>query len=200
MIRTCAVVLVALSLSTAPQQRTDASERERRDDTYAVYSTLLNDPVERGAYLIEAKTSSSMTIMMEFLLPRCVDVPWGYTAAWNEVLAEARTRKDSPGKIEAELKTNSPHVLLDETEVLALQNARAKGITPENPKLQSGGDLFTLGDVYFNQGRTLALTQLSVTTGSRLASTSTRWAVFEKGPDGKWTKLKWINCSYVTSY
>src|SRR5438876_12413537 len=57
-------------------------------------------------------------------------------------------------------------------------------------------DLFWLGDVYFNQSHTLALTAISTYCGPLCGQTL--WKIFEKSSTGQWEERPWVVCSAVS--
>jgi hypothetical protein len=66
-----------------------------------------------------------------------------------------------------------------------------------NPKelFRKTTDLFRLGDVYFNQRRTLALTAISTYCGSLCGSST--WKIFGKTPNGQWEEKPWVTCKSI---
>jgi hypothetical protein len=210
--RKLAIILVAMVLSvpaSAYQQTTVTLDSERRQDIYAVYSAAFGNLDSRdsvnlrdGVYLIDAKTvplqpqsPSSPPNVLSLL--RCFDIPQAYAPAWSEIQAELGMRKDSPGTIERVLKIQTPYVLLNVDEVREFQDALRRGFPAQNPKFQGGRSLITLGDVYFNQKRTLALTVIGIACGSLCGSG--RNLIFEKDSNGRWeARPNWAPCAFAS--
>jgi len=83
---------------------------------------------------------------------------------------------------------------VNEQESQEISKAIQNGIPAQDPKLRGAREIFKLGDVFFDQKRTLALTYFS--TYSDLASQSHGWVILEKDTDGKWQqRSKWVTCS-----
>ena len=144
MIRSIAVILIASVLGVAQQPGTTPNDTARRQDIYAVYSALFANPDPRNPiYLIRAKTVSLQNAPGPFGPQPCVTVPPAYATDWNEILAEFREHKDSPGTLEAALKIGTPYQLLNGNEAYSTSASK---------------DVFTLENVYFNRKRSLALT------------------------------------------
>jgi len=202
-----AIILLAVVLSVPASacHRSSATDAARHEDIYAVYSAMFAnpDPGDR-VYLIDAKTNriqldppSTPAIPSSFDSEECFAIPPSHAAAWNEIHAETNSRKNSPGTLERELKSKVPYVILTAADVQEVGDAIGKGIRPQNPKYQGGRNLIILGDVYFNQKRTLALTSFSSVCGS-LCGSSAR-LVYEKGADGKWqSRSDWVTCHWVS--
>jgi len=154
-------------------------------------------------YLIDAKTDaiqleplSTSIFESSFNSERCFSIPPTHTAAWKEILAETHTRKNSPGTLERQFKIKTPYVILTAADLREIGDAIAKGIRPPNPKFLGGRNLITLGDVYFNQKRTLALTSYSSVCGSLCGSGGN--LIMEKGTDGKWQDRDWVSCHWIS--
>jgi hypothetical protein len=69
-------------------------------------------------------------------------------------------------------------MLLTDNEVRAFSEERMRPFAQQDDRFRGVSDYFTLSDVYFNQGRTLALTALSSWCGGLCAQS--QWRVFEK--------------------
>ena len=203
-----AIVLVATLLSApgcTSQKDVSAADAGRRADIYDVYSAMFAnpDPGDR-VYFIDAKTNriqldppSTPAIPSSFDSEECFAIPPTHRVAWNEIRAETNARKNSPGTLERELKIKTPYVILTAADLREVGDAIGKGIRPQNPKFQGGTTLITLGDVYFNQKRTLALTSFSSICGSLCGSSAKD--VYEKGADGKWqSRPDWVTCHWVS--
>jgi hypothetical protein len=69
-------------------------------------------------------------------------------------------------------------MLLTDNEVRAFSEERMRPFAQQDDRFRGVSDYFTLSDVYFNQGGTLALTALSSWCGGLCAQS--QWRVFEK--------------------
>jgi hypothetical protein len=175
------MILIASLSGLAQQSGTTMEDLGRKQDIYAVYSAVFASLDPRiTSYLIVAKNSSLQNAPERFGPKACVKVPPAYATDWNEILAEFSEHKDSPGTLEAALKTGTPYRLLNETEDMEVRASAAPGVV-------------RLENVYFNQKRSLALTYRAISCGW-LCGTGT-WVVLEKSSDGNWqTRPQWVHC------
>jgi hypothetical protein len=123
-------------------------------------------------------------------------VPAAYYASRNEILAEYAAGRGSAVTLLPPLKIKKPYQLLTPDEVaefIEIHRLRRTPVPNPNPTFAKAADLYYLGDVYFNSGRSLALTSLTSFCGSLCGATN--WKVFEKTTRGVWEQRpEWVSC------
>jgi len=160
-----------------------------RDDTYAVYSALLSDPKivqefgDNGAVFIEETTAAGR--MRGGPSAVCYPQTPANEADWREALAALSQQQFRPEKLESLFKMSRSYTLLDGK---AVAEFRAQGMREEaargrNWNYAGAKRLYRLSPVFFNQKRTLALTEIAMWCGGRCGEGG--WKVFEK-VDGQW--------------
>ena len=108
-----ATALMALAqISGRPSQQQKPADTTLRDDTYAVYSAMLADPVT--VYFVQGAT-----VPLQGPPPPQICLPPTATnqADWRELLAELNQYKFSPETLSATFKTAKPVILLDDMEI-----------------------------------------------------------------------------------
>jgi hypothetical protein len=101
-------------------------------------------------------------------------------------------------KLERAFSIAKPYELLNADDVREFVEIHSFRRTPyPNPKelLPKTTDLFWLGDVYFNQTHTLALTAISTYCGNLCGSMT--WKIFEKSSTGQWEERPWVTCRSI---
>ena len=98
--------------SGRPSQQQKPADTTLRDDTYAVYSAMLADPVT--VYFVQGAT-----VPLQGPPPPQICLPPTATnqADWRELLAELNQYKFSPETLSATFKTAKPVILLDDMEI-----------------------------------------------------------------------------------
>jgi hypothetical protein len=155
-----------------------------RDDTYAVYSALFSDPriVQElgynGAVSIEQMTVAGM--MRSGPSAACYAPTPANEADWREIQAALSQHTFSPQKLEPIFKMARPYTLLDDKAVAELreQGMREEAARGRNWNYAGAKRLYRLSPVFFNQKRTLALTEIGMWCGGRCGEGG--WKVFEK--------------------
>ena len=170
-------------------------------DVYAIYSLMLTNPkTSHGPdtnprYLIADATAPGVPETP------CVAPPVDRRGDFQEVLADYAKRKGTPRVLKRALSISKPYVLLNAEEAEAFVKSRRLGKLRTDPpqvdddRFEDVADLFRLGDVYFNQKRTLALTFFSSWCGGLCGLW--RWRVFEKRESGAWVERDWVGCSTI---
>ncbi|SRR6266446_117616 len=149
-------------------------------DIYSIYSLMMTNPqTSHGPSTDDVYLIAEMTRPAVPAEP-CVRVPTQYEAAYQEILDEYNWRKDKPVKLERALNIAKPYELVNADDVV----------------LRQSQDLFWLGDVYFNQSHTLALTAISTYCGPLCGQKL--WKTFEKSSTGQWEERPWVGCSAVS--
>jgi hypothetical protein len=181
-----------------PGETLDAS---RRQDVYAIYSRMISSDDE--IYLIESTTLTQQGGYGSLFrpgagaqpYPPCVQAPPVDAAGLVEILADYGARKDVPAVLQREFAFNKPYQLLSRDEIRTFLEDALKS-TPQvlrpgesqpsnsNPLFPRARRVFRLGDVYFNNSRTLALTYVSV-LGTTMDGEG-RWLPFKKTAQGQW--------------
>ena len=173
-------------------------DAEREKDVYAIYSLMLTNlqtshgPYEGDRYLIAATTGPGNP------QEPCVRPPKEREGDFREVLADFQRRRAMPRELKPEFKIDKPYVFLSPEDIAAFRAERLRpGRTPDQAdgRFRGVSDLIALSDVYFNPGRTLALTAISTWCGGLCAMY--RWRVFEKSEAGEWQERNWVTCSAV---
>ena len=195
-VRSLLPILCLAAASVFPQTQEQAiSDTDR--DVYRIYSHMLDHLTtshgpDTGERLLIAATTSPGTPPEP-----CVTPPKDRQADFQEVLADFTSRKAKPRALEPRFSIRKPYSLASADDAKAFGSERGVDPHPKppDPRFRGVTDLITLWDVYFNKGRTLALTGISTWCGSLCGSY--RWKVFEKtGPD-KWEEREWVNCFTV---
>lgn len=193
MVRVICALLMSCGAALGFQQ-----DAEREKDVYAIYSLMLanlqtsHGPYEGDRYLIAATTGPGNP------QEPCVRPPKEREAVFREVLADYQRRRAMPRELKPEFKIDKPYFFLFAEDVAAFHGERLRtGRTPDQAdgRFRGVSDLITLSDVYFNPGRTLALTAISTWCGGLCASY--RWRVFEKAESGEWQERNWVTCSAI---
>jgi len=199
MLRRSFIFIAGCATAQGFQQQPNAAQgSDQRADTYDIYSLMLTDPKtshgpdNNQVYLIRDTTVPGTPA------EPCVRPPSSHERSFAEVLADYKRRKDTPATLDRALTTAKPYVLLnsDETKEFIQSRVLRPGQKPSTKELfQKATDLFGLTDVYFNRGRTLALTGISTYCGSLCASYA--WKVFEKTDNGHWEERPWVGCYMI---
>jgi hypothetical protein len=192
-VRSLLPILCLAAASVFPQTQEQAiSDTDR--DVYRIYSLMLDHLTtshgpDTGERLLIAATTSPGTPPEP-----CVRPPKDRQEDFQEVLADFASRKAKPRAIEARFSIRKPYSLASADDDKAFGSERGVDPHPKppDPRFRGVTDLITLWDVYFNKGRTLALTGISTWCGSLCASY--RWKVFEKTAPDKWEEREWISC------
>ncbi len=119
------------------------------------------------------------------------------------ILADYAKRKGTPRVLKRALCLPKPYVFLNTGESKAFEESRMQALVPTDPpqvvvddEFKDVSDLFRLGDVYFNQNRTLALTSFSSWCGGLCGLW--KWRLFEKLESGAWIERDWARCTTVS--
>jgi hypothetical protein len=176
-------------------------DASRRQDVYAIYSGIISSTDE--IYLIESTTLTQKGGYGSPFrpgagaqpYPPCVQAPPGDAAGLAEILADYEARKDVPAVLQREFTLSKPYQLLSGEDVRTFLddalNSTSQFLRPgasppsnPNPLFPRARRVFRLGDVYFNNSRTLALTYVSVLTTTM--DGEGRWLPFRKSAEGQW--------------
>jgi hypothetical protein len=190
-VRFLVIVFAATIASAAGFQQTPVTseaQAARQRDVYAIYSKMISSPDE--IVLIEGTTllqPSPDTLA-------CTQPPAEEEARFKEVLNDYDLRKDVAVALANEFTLDRKYQLLTREEARTFlydaylstpQVVPPGGIPPNtNPLFPRARRVFRLGDVYFNQNRSLALSYVSVMTTT--VDGSGGWKVFRKDEAGVW--------------
>lgn len=170
-------------------------------DVYAIYSLILTNPkTSHGPAMNPLYLIADATVPGVPETP-CVGPPVERRSDFQEVLSDCAKRKQTPRVLKRALSIRKPYVLLNAEEAEAFMKSRMLPHVPADPpqavedQFKDVADIFTLGDVYFNQSRTLALTFVSSWCGGLCGLL--RWKVFEKLESGAWVERDWVGCSTI---
>ena len=166
------------------QVSSPASEAARLDDVYSIYSVLMTNPpsairgLNESTLMIAGKTYDEGSAND---LQRCITLPTEYQSSWREVLMEFNQNGKTAETIEPRLKISKRYLILIPEEVADFTfnwGRRPEYQKPRDPKFQDAKQLFSLGKVYFNHNRTLAVTSISIACGTLCGRSG--WRVFER--------------------
>ena len=150
MIHRLAIILIGIVLcvQTSVSQQPPVSEADRRQDIYAVYSTIFANPdFNDRIFLVAAKTvpvepltPADPKSVLSLVSPEgCFQIPPAYAVAWQEIQSELGVRKNSPGAIDdafrercgrkVATKTRLGHLLLH----VVIRNEGMRGLSPVSP-------------------------------------------------------------------
>jgi hypothetical protein len=188
------MLMIGASAQCFPQDARSADSQQERD-VYAIYSLMLTNPQtshgpdNNERYLIARTTAPGN--------PKepCVAPPKEREADFREVLTDFERRKATPRQLQPAFSIDKPYELLSADEVREFIGTRfpKPGTETANPRYRGVSDLYTFSDVYFNPGRTLALTAISTWCGGLCAMY--QWKVFEKLDSGMWEERRWTTCA-----
>lgn len=196
------IVIVALMMQASP----DAA---RRQDVYAIYSSLLTTPDEliliQSQYLAPTPT------------PGCIQPPdasiFGTSfyateaAELAEIQEDYEQRKNAAPVLTRDLTVSKPYQLLDNVEVERFlkdaldatpQIRPREGPPPNlNPLFPRAKRVFRLSDVYFNKNRTRAAVYFGVYQTPY--DYKEQWRVLRKFGDGTWgLDGFWRTCGHIS--
>jgi hypothetical protein len=182
-------ILILICLGAGPSTSGFQQDTALRDDTYAVYSALFSDAriVQQlgynGAVFIEETTVAGS--MRSGPSAACYPPTPANEADWREALAALSQHKFSSEKLEPLFKMSRPYTLLDGKAVAEFreQGMREEAARGRNWNYAGAKRLYRLSPVFFNQQRTLALTETAMWCGGLCGEGG--WKVFEK-VDGQW--------------
>jgi hypothetical protein len=150
-------------------------------DTYAIYSLLFTNKSDSDSVYPIADT----TVPSE-LTEHCVILPADRRAQFAEVFADYAARWNERIRLARELSIARPYRYLD--------SAQVKEFMVPAPTTTS---LISLGNVYFERRRTVALTYISFWCGGLCGHS--RWQAFERNQGGRWERREWAHCITVAS-
>ena len=107
-------------------------------------------------------------------------------AQFAEVFAAYAVRRNEHVRLERELNIARPYRYLNSVQVKEFM-----------PLARTTSNLISLGNVYFDRRRTIALTYISFWCGGLCGHS--RWQAFERNQDGRWEKREWAHCGTVAS-
>jgi hypothetical protein len=173
---------------------------ERRADTYAVYSAVmasprLSHPDDNKKYLIE-DVSGNPGFDVGGQEP-CIRAPEAYRERYAEVLADRATQVRIRYHLERELQIDKPYEILTKEQAKEFASARGVSRRPKEEEnlFRGATDLITLGNVYFDRQRTLAVVYTWAWCGG-LCGLGT-WRAFTRNPGGGWDEQKWVTCMTI---
>jgi hypothetical protein len=173
---------------------------ERRADTYAVYSAVmanprLSHPNENKKYLIEE--TSGYPNLDNSDIERCIRAPAAYRENFTELLADRVMQQASRYQLERAFQMDRPYELLTKEQAKDFGSARGVSRRPKEEEnlFRGATDLITLGNVYFDRKRNLAIVYTWAWCGS-LCGLGT-WRVFIRNPKGQWDEQNWITCMTI---
>jgi hypothetical protein len=173
---------------------------ERRADTYAVYSAVmasprLSHPDDNKKYLIEEISGNPAMEMKD--QTSCIRVPDAYRERYTELLADRETQVRARYRLERAIQIEKPYVLL--TKEQSEQFGRSRGVSSRSREemelFRGGSDLITLGNVYFDRQRTLAIVYTGAWCGALCGFWT--WRVFTRNPGDGWEEQKWVTCMSI---
>ena len=161
--------------------------QDAEKDTYDIYSLLLTNtqtshgPDNNPVYLITDTTVDGTPPVP------CVTPPADRKAKFAEVMADFGTRKDERNRLLRQFNISKPYRYLSRAEG---QNFLSGPMT-----MREATDLFSVGNVYFDRDRSIALTYRSSVCGGLCGKFT--WRVFERNTDGRWQERRRVSCFAV---
>jgi hypothetical protein len=168
--------------------------KDRSEDTYAVYSAVLAHPKlshsnENRKYLIEDTTA------VDDASPgKCLRVPEKYSAKVEENLAEYEQYKAERFQLERKLEVDRPYDLITQVEAKQVREFRMMphlNGEQEPEKFRGAQDVITLGNVYFDKSRTVAIVRTGAWCGGLCGLWTWRALIKE---NGSWVEQPWAGC------
>lgn len=182
------VVIACFGVSVFAQQGAAPKVDARQSDVYAIYSQMLTPlHTSHGADDNEIYLIGGITVPAYPAEP-CVQVPSDRAERFAEVLADYRARKDIFATLKPAFQVAKPYRLLRTANIEEFEDLRTR-------LSEKVSDFIQLTDVYFDHGRTLALTALSTWCGGLCGHH--QWRVFEKDAEGRWQERRWASCVTV---
>lgn len=178
-----------------------AASREFDKDVYAIYSLMLTNPDTSHGSDTNPRYLIADTTVRGVPETPCVTPPAERRGDFQRVLDDYAKRKLTSRVLKRAFSIRKPYVLLNAEQAEAFVTSRMQPQVPTDPpqdaddQFKDVADLFRLGDVYFNQNQTLALTFVSSWCGSLCGLW--RWKVFEKLKSGDWVERDWVGCSTI---
>ena len=180
-----------------PKKAAETVPVDRRADTYAVYSAVLNHPSlshpdNNEKYLVRDWSDVSM----EKEPGNCIEVPEAYRVAYSELLQD-RNEHRKAFLLERAFEIAKPYNLITEEQAHQFGKLRlGPGSNTQEVELFRGAtDLITLGNVYFDRKRTVAATYTAAYCGSLCGFWT--WRVFVKNGKGDWAEQHWTRCMTI---
>lgn len=172
----------------------------RRADVYAVYSSVLSNlslshPVDNQKVLVAERSGVSG----ESDPTLCLKIPGEYRAGFAELLADRNEHRSEEFRLDRAFQILKPYDLLTDEEAGRFNELRNSPdhTTNEVEKFRGAVDLITLGNVYFDEKRTIAAAYTSAYCGSLCAVAT--WHVFIKTSKGHWDKQDWVTCMTIAA-
>jgi hypothetical protein len=184
MVRLVSALLASAGLACGFQQT------GLQKDTYDIYSLLFtNTQTSHGADNNPVYLIADTTVPGTPAEP-CVAPPADWKEKFAEVMADFARRKDERTRLVRQFNIAKPYRLVDSAEA---RRALSLSLSAHEETYW-----FSVGNVYFDRGRTIALTYLSSVCGG-LCGTF-RWRVFVRDPAGRWSdRSSWVNCVTMAS-
>jgi hypothetical protein len=171
--------------------------KDRSDDSYAVYSAVLANPKlshpnENRKYLIEDTT------VADGAGPRnCLRVPENYSAQLEEILAEYERLKAERFRFERNFEVDRPYDLITQAEATRVREFRMMphlNGEQEPEKFRGAQDVITLGNVYFDRSRSVAIVRTGAWCGGLCGLWTWRALVKQSG---SWVDQTWVACTSI---
>ena len=171
---------------------------DQRADVYSVYSTLLgrpslSHPNTNGRFVIKAVTAFPAPAQEP---AGCIAVPGPYRARFQEILEDFENRKARIYRLDRALNIGTAYDLIDDPGAKEFMELREHMSSSPDGRFADAVDLITLGNVYFDRHRTLAMVHMSAWCGNLCGFW--RWRILERqGPD-HWEDRPWVTCSTIS--
>ena len=168
-------------------------------DVYAIYSLMLTNPQTSHGPDTNPRYLIADTTVPGIPETPCISPITDRPGDFQQVLADFTKRKKIPRVLKRSLTIQKPYVLLNAEDAAAFVKSRMLPHVPTSPpqdqdnRFKDVTDLFRLGEVYFNQNRTLALASFSSWCGGLCGLW--KWRLFEKLASGSWVEHDDAGCS-----
>ncbi len=180
------------------QRPARAIPEDRRKDTFDVYSAALarpslSHPDNNRKYAILDTTGATYPMADP---ASCLHVPNEYRSRFEQILTDYAKYANDRFRLTPNFSIVKPYELVDEEAAKKFREERrhGRGAAPFSP-FDGVVDLITLGNVFFDSNRTLAVVQISAWCGG-LCGFQT-WRVFEKRA-GAWQEKQWHACIAIS--
>jgi hypothetical protein len=193
----CMSSLSSLLFGQEPKKVAEIVPADRRLDTYAVYSAVLahpslSHPDNNQKYLVLELSG----VPMEKNPATCTVVPVAHRAAFAELLQD-REKYQTRFLLERAFRIAKPYDLISEAQAHQFTQLRLGGpTTDEVERFRGAVDLITLGNVYFDQKRTLAAVYTEAWCADLCGFWT--WRFFIKN-EGDWVEQQWTTCITVAT-
>jgi len=170
---------------------------DQKADLYAIYSTVLGRPAlshpdTNRIYVIRDITGTAYSQEPA----DCIGVPSEYQSRFGELLEDFAKRRNQKYRLERALSIARDYELLDDAGIARFLKERERDAAPQEDRFAGAVDVITLGNVYFDRQRTLALVVMNSFCGNLCGFQS--WRIFERRDKDTWVERPWVHCYTIS--